>query len=837
VFTYLANTIRRGDRSIPYSLITATDLALLRASTSTTAPTGRSSAPASSGRPGGSAIFLNDWAARELGATPGDTVEIEYYLWEPAAGLLTRAASFTLAGVVPIAGFAADRRLAPEYPGITGSDSLADWDPPFPMDLSRVRDDDERYWDLYRTTPKAFIEYDRGRELWRTRYGGMTSLRFQLPEGVDGRIAADTMSAGILTALQPQAMGLSAYPAREMALEAATGATDFGEYFTYFSFFLVVSALMLAVLFFRLGVEQRLRQVGIMRASGYTTAVIGKLLLSEAALVAAVGAAVGVIGAIGYARVIVYGLKTWWIGAVGTRLLAVHINPMSLAIGAVGGIVAAVLCVVFSLRAVARVSPRTLLTGNAVDSVTALDPGRIRRRTRLAAALVFAAAVLIAAGFFTSYQAAAFFGAGSALLVASLILLAAWLRARDARAITGRGAWPVARLGFRSAAFRPARSVLSAGLIAAATFIIVSVDAFRRGGGEITQSVHTSTGGYALLARSELPLVLNPNGPSGREDLLIDAPELARTQFTRFRVRQGQDASCLNLYRPTNPTIAAPENGFIESGRFEFASSLAESEAERENPWLLLRRTFDDGSVPVVADATSLQYVLHAAVGDTFSMDVGADRPLVLRFVAALRDSVLQGELIMAEEQFVRLFPGQQGYRLFLVSDPGVETVEEARALAGVVEQELETFGVDAVTTVDRIEEFHQVENTYLSTFQALGGLGLLLGTIGLAAVMFRNVLERRQELALLRAVGYNARHLSQMIVAESAFLLGAGLAAGAVSAAIAIAPAWLARPGALPGIGLALLLVSVIAAGLLSSIVATRAALRGRMLEALRAE
>ena len=84
-------------------------------------------------------------------------------------------------------------------------------------------------------------------------------------------------------------------------------------------------------------------------------------------------------------------------------------------------------------------------------------------------------------------------------------------------------------------------------------------------------------------------------------------------------------------------------------------------------------------------------------------------------------------------------------------------TAEQAAALAGIVEKELQPFGVDAVSTTERLAAFHRVENTYLSTFQALGGLGLLLGTIGLAAVMFRNVLERRRELALLRAVGYDA--------------------------------------------------------------------------------
>jgi ABC-type lipoprotein release transport system permease subunit len=835
VFTYLANSIRRGDRVVPYSLITATDLAALPADAAPRRPVEQ----LREARQQDDGIVLNVWTARELDAKAGDRIDIDYYLWDPAAGLLTKTASFTLAGVVPIAGAAADRRLAPDYPGISDSASLADWDPPFPIDLSRVRPQDERYWDDYRTTPKGFISYERGRELWSSRYGALTSIRFRTSGDAVQRAAA-ALGAELGDTLSAPAMGVSIYPARRLALEASAGATDFGEYFTYFSFFLVVSALMLAVLFFKLGVEGRLKQIGVMRAAGYTIPVVRRLFLMEALILSVLGALVGVAGAIGYANAIVYGLKTWWRGAVGTQLLDLHVSGMSLAVGAAGGVVAALLCVFVSLRAVARLTPRALLTAQSLDTTGAGSgsaAGPVRAR-RLAAIMLAAGVLLLALGFISrAAQAGAFFGAGAALLVASLLFLSGWLRERDAKPITGRGAWPVSRLGFRSAAFRPGRSVLSAALIASAAFIIVSVEAFRRGGGELTQDPKSGTGGYALLARSELPIVHNPNEADGREALLIQAPELARTHFTRFRVRQGQDASCLNLYRPTNPTLVGAESSFIDAGRFSFSASLAETDDERANPWRLLRRTFDDGSVPVVADATSLQYVLHASVGDTFSMDIGSERPLVLRFVGALQDSVLQGELIMAEEQFVRLFPGQQGYRLFLVSDPGVASLEQAAQLSGVLEKELETFGVDAVATTERLEEFHRVENTYLSTFQALGGLGLLLGTIGLATVMFRNVLERRRELALLRAVGFDARNVSRMILAESVFLLGAGLLMGGACAAIAIAPAWLGRGGETPGTGLLLLFGAVIASGLLSSLVATRAALSGRILDGLRAE
>jgi ABC-type antimicrobial peptide transport system permease subunit len=140
--------------------------------------------------------------------------------------------------------------------------------------------------------------------------------------------------------------------------------------------------------------------------------------------------------------------------------------------------------------------------------------------------------------------------------------------------------------------------------------------------------------------------------------------------------------------------------------------------------------------------------------------------------------------------------------------------------------------------TAERLAEFHRVENTYLSTFQTLGGLGLLLGTIGLAAVLLRNVLERRRELALLGAIGYGRSRLFVIVIAESAFLLACGLAAGVVCALVAIAPAAVDRGGRLPtGVGLWLLLFAVFSTGLVSSIVATKAAVQTRLLDALRAE
>jgi ABC-type antimicrobial peptide transport system permease subunit len=153
------------------------------------------------------------------------------------------------------------------------------------------------------------------------------------------------------------------------------------------------------------------------------------------------------------------------------------------------------------------------------------------------------------------------------------------------------------------------------------------------------------------------------------------------------------------------------------------------------------------------------------------------------------------------------------------------------------LEDALSDYGFDVVSTPQRLAAFHRVENTYLSTFQALGGLGLLLGTLGLGAVLLRNVLERRKELALLRAVGYRPEHLRTMVIAENAYLLIAGTVIGTISALIAILPAFLQRGGHLPNPSLALLLLAVPAAGMAASLIAVGMVASAPLLETLRAE
>ncbi len=829
VLSYLANRIRNNDRVTPYSVITARALSAVGAVDVSAAP----------GEP--APVVLNEWTADDLGAVAGDRLTIEYYLWADEGRLTTHEAELQVAGVVPIAGAADDPDLTPDYPGITEATNVIDWDPPFPVDLDLIRPVDETYWDDHRTTPKAFIPLAAGQRMWASRWGQVTSVRLHPTAGADLSAARERVAAALGEALDPLALGFVVYPARSLALEASAGVTDFGLYFIYFSFFLVVSALLLAGLFFRLGVEQRLRELGLLRATGFPAPAIRRVFLTEAGLLSVIGSALGVAGAVLYADLIMLGLRTWWVDAVGTTRLALDVSPAMLGAGAAGGVLAALGAIAGTLRALAPASPRSLLTGAVAEAAgRAQVSGRAQpvgsRAWRVGVALIGVGAALVAVAAAGLIGATGgFFGGGLTLLAALLVLAWAWLHRRPAGSVAGSGS--VSQVGFRNAAYRPGRSVLCIALIAFAAFIIVAVDAFRREGGDVLDRA-SGTGGYTLLADALLPVVHDPTTPEGQEALFIEdlfavGEPLAGVSLARFRLRPGEDASCLNLYQAKDPRVLAPSAAFVAEGRFGFGATAAETPDEEANPWLLLDRELPDGAIPAIADATSLAYALHLSIGDDFVLNRDTDRPITLRIVGALSDSIFQRELLIGERHFQRVFPEHDGHRFFLIDAPPERSAEVSAAL----EDRLGDFGFDAVSAAERLAAFHRVENTYLATFQTLGGLGLVLGTFGLGAVLLRNVLERRRELALLRAVGYNAGHLSLMVLAENALLLFAGLAIGAGCAVVAIAPAWLERGGGVPLLSLGGLLLVVVATGLAASLAATVAAVRSPLLAALRAE
>jgi ABC-type antimicrobial peptide transport system permease subunit len=181
----------------------------------------------------------------------------------------------------------------------------------------------------------------------------------------------------------------------------------------------------------------------------------------------------------------------------------------------------------------------------------------------------------------------------------------------------------------------------------------------------------------------------------------------------------------------------------------------------------------------------------------------------------------------------MKRFPSESGYRTFLIDVPAGNLQQVSESLT----RSLQDVGLELTPAARRLAEFNTVQNTYLSIFQSLGGLALLLGSLGLGIVVMRNVMERRSELALLRAVGFRNRSLQWLVLSEHWLLLILGLICGVAAGLVAVLPE-LRSPGSeIPYISLAVTLFAILFNGALWTWLATRLALRGPLLAALRNE
>ena len=195
---------------------------------------------------------------------------------------------------------------------------------------------------------------------------------------------------------------------------------------------------------------------------------------------------------------------------------------------------------------------------------------------------------------------------------------------------------------------------------------------------------------------------------------------------------------------------------------------------------------------------------------------------------------MFQSEVVIGDAAFRRSFPRTEGFSYFLIDVPRRHRPDRGRARLRRIPRR--PTGSRSTPTADRVSSYLAVQNTYLTTFQLLGGFGLLLGVLGLAVVLLRNVWERRSELALLRAMGYRTGTLNRLVFVENALLLLLGLGVGVVAALIAVAP-HVASGGSVPWGRLALMLGAVLAVGLIAAGAAVAASVRTPIVQGLRTE
>ncbi len=895
LLTYLVTQLRTGTNYAPYSMVTAAGAPWT--------PTGMRD----------DEIALNQWLADDLQVKPGDSIEVSYFLPESGARLAEATNRFHVHSIVPMTMPWADRTLMPEFPGIEKAERTQDWDAGFPLTL-KIRDQDEAYWKQWRGTPKAFVTLAAGQKMWGNRFGNLTAIRWPVPTNAVGRAVLSALpgegttngalgqtrptspaeefrraiEANLLANLNPADLGLRFEPVREQALKAAAQSQDFGGLFIGFSFFLIAAALILMSLLFRFGLEQRVTEVGTLLALGFTPKQVRRLFLGEGVALAAFGTALGLVGGVGYAWLMIRGLTTIWRDAIASSALSFHVTPGTLVMGAVASVLVCAGTLWLTLRKLGRQPTRELLAGQiprcgvsverrqkgdenaalcrhaATERVPTGVWHRLPRALTSAATIAWgslAAAVAILAWAVAKGEtsnAEVFFSAGSLLLIAGIAFAALLFDRLESRP----GRFTLPSLGLRGCTRRRNRSLAVVGLLACGSFLIAAIGAFKLDANTDAWKRASGTGGFALLGESTLPVVKDLNTPEGLDFFSLDAATLTNVSFVPLRVRDGDDASCLNLNRAQKPRLFGVKPEMLaERGAFTFAkvaraSGLNANDAGATpvllSPWMLLgssRRqealiTSGSGDqslltsaatneVAAIGDLNSILWAMGKKVGDTLDYVDERGQPFKIRLVGAVANSVLQGSLLIDEAEFVQRFPGEAGYRMFLIDTPSNRVSEVSAELS----RGLQNLGLEVTPAARRLAQFNAVQNTYLNTFQVLGGLGLLLGSAGLGVVVLRNVLERRNEFGVLQAVGFRQRQLQRLVLGEHGALLLLGLAVGIGSALVAVLPSVLAPAAELPWRSLTVTLGGVLAVGLLATWLATRWALRGKLTDALRNE
>jgi ABC-type lipoprotein release transport system permease subunit len=852
VVTYLANTIAANGKATPYSMVTGftpgdDNKRGTGGSPVTSPPTNPSFIPDDLAP---DQILLNSWEAEDLAAKPGDTVTLSYYTLGSGNRLIEKSTDFTVHSIVPLEGAAADKLWMPEFPGIAEADSNADWTPGLPLDLTRIRPKDETYWDEHRGTPKAFIPYEAARAMWSNRWGNATSLR--MPAG------EPDLERRILDTLTPADAGLLIRDLGRESQTAAASPVDIASLFLSMSFFLILAAVALTAMLFRFNVEQRNHESGLLAALGIPPKKILRWRLLEGLVVVTLGSALGTLLAFAYTRGLLLFLESIW-NRGDDRLFRFHAAPTSIAGGLLGFIVLMMITIWFVTRRQAKRSASLRLESGTEEVIR---HGKSRARWIAPAAALVGLAAL--AGSKAMGPQGAFFLAGFSFLVAGLSLFRNHLASAAASTVAGAppavagappavagappavagappavtgappavtgappavagaspavaGASPAvagappavagasrsspfrerlapclspARLATLNGARRPTRSLVVVGSLAAGLFLVVSVTAFQKHGGGEWQKRPSGSGGFAFWIETTTAVHRGSNSDSTADILQLGDQRGQLGDILPFRVGTGDDASCFNLNSVTRPRLLATDTAALEQrGSFTIKTTAPGIESS----WKSLR---GGDALRAFIDETTLLWVLKKKPGDRIDYTDEQGNSFPIEIAGTLDGTVFQGSFIVDEQRFLERFPSTGGYQLFLADTPG-----DLTATRGILQKSLTDLGATVTTTSDRLAAFHSVENTYISIFNVLGGLGVILGAAGLGLVTARNLAERRNEFTQLHQLGISRKIIRSLVFRETRKFILWAVGIGLVAAIVSILPA-LPKTGLLVTLG-----------------------------------
>jgi ABC-type antimicrobial peptide transport system permease subunit len=809
VFTYLVNGISTHGRSTPYSFVSAVDERYLLQTLSE------------------GEILISSWLAADLEAIPGDSLTIRYFKMGAMRKLTEDSARFCIKSILPRADPLFDRTLMPDFPGMSDAGNCRDWETGAPVNLDKIRDKDEQYWNDYRGTPKAFISLAAGQKLWDNAFGHATAFRFKADSS-----GVEAMQSDLMQHLNPAENGMSVRDVYTEGKTAAANSTDFGQLFLSLSFFIIVASLILISLLFSLHAHKRMAETGILSTLGFRKRDIILILFFEVFFVVIAGSSLGSVCGIFYNKLLLLGLNTLWQDAVQTSILQMHIEPATIWVGFATGSITA-------LISLSLVLIRNLLKpiSSSVKGVKIPLPGKNQRRKKFSLGLsvvsVSLAVMLIGFTFISSQDdpSEVFLSAGGLMLVAGIAFLNFTLLSRSLRKSESLPAFFTMVL--LNIGMSRGRSLTAVALLAIGTFSVIITGANRKTFYGTENTRNSGTGGFLFWAESTVPLLEDLNSPEGKAKYgLADEDVFRKVRFSQMLRLDGNDASCLNLNQVSQVQILGVNTTYFDQQQ-AFGFLKLDHSIDIKHPWPALNVPLAPAIIPAYADQTVIQWGLRKNIGDTLLYRDEKGETLKVILMGGLDNSVFQGNILISAELFRHYFPSVAGSKLMLIDG----AFAERGAVSERMEYLFQDYGMLVTPASERLAQFNAVENTYLSVFMLLGGLGIVIGTLGMGIVLLRNLTERKQEIALYQALGFRHHFILKLIFAENFFILLAGIGIGTIAAFTGILPSFFSPAFRMPTVFLLALILVILLNGIVWIYFPIKSALRKNLIQALRKE
>lgn len=805
ILTYFVNSIYTSKNETPYSFVTAASENFLGEKLTN------------------EDAIINRWLAEDLHVKTGDSINIEYFVIGPLRTLDEKSERFIVKKIISTTDLLSDKSLMPAFPGLTDAGNCSDWDTGIPIDLKKIRDKDEQYWENFKGTPKTFISLEKGLEMWDNRFGNYTSIRFPNDN------SKGELEHAILSAINPKDINLRFQNVRSDGVQAASNGIDFGELFLSLSFFVIAAAILLTVLIYSLNSESRMSEAGVLTALGFAKKQILVLRFFESAIPIIISATIGGLLGILYNKSMISSLNSIWNDAVHADMLEIYIYPGTIITGILIGIIISLL----SIYLVTKIKLKKPIISIISDTPITFSIRKLTYNKIIAIIGLLVSIGIVIFSIFNSIEnnSSLMLFAGFLFLIGCTSLLTIILNPGTKWIITLKETLNIYHLALINARRNMNRSIAVIALLAIGTFTIIITGANRLTFSGTENQRHSGTGGYSFWVENTIPILHNLNTLDGKKQHGLENEDiLDEVSFVQFHNLPGDDASCLNLNQVQLPQIIGVTPNLFDSLKaFSFSKLLS----KYESPWLELNKDYGPGIIPAIADQTVIQWGLLKSVGDTLTYTNEFGNEIRLLLIGGLVSSVFQGNILISDSVFMANFPSSSGSEIMLVDihDDNANEVED------LLTQQLADYGIEINSTSERLAGFYSVTNTYLTIFMILGGLGVIIGTFGLGIVLMRNMLDRKHEIAILEALGFKKSQVFNLILTENLFLLIAGIVIGFLSAIIGILPSILSPAFHIPGSFLFILVLIVFISGLIWIYIPAKFIMKNQLIKNLREE